>query len=115
MIKPSGHVKITFWRSGERGEAKTLAEETLRVFPVRGWTRYLILLPAITAVALLTMFIFAAFLTLFALGAVGVGLWLWWLRHKLHRAASAQALDGEYAVIKKVQVAKTDPDNLDDD
>jgi hypothetical protein len=115
VIAEGGHVKITFWRPGERGKAKTLAEETVRVFPVRGWARYLILLPAITAAALLTMFFFAAFLTLFALGAVGVGLWLWWLRHKLRRAARSQALDGEYAVIKKVQVAKTDPDNLDDD
>ena len=115
MIEHSGHVKITFWQLGERRKAKTLAEETVRVFPVRGWARYLILLPAITAAAVLTMVLFAAFLTLFALGAVGLGLWLWWLRHKLRRAASAQALDGEYAVIKKVQVAKTDPDNLDDD
>jgi hypothetical protein len=89
-------VKITFWRSGERGEAKPLAEETARVFPVRGWARYLILLPAIIAAALLTMlltmFFFAAFLALFTLGAVGLGLWIWWLRHKLRRAASAQAL-----------------------
>ena len=75
----------------------------MRLIIARGWTSYLILVPAFVTVVLLTMFFFAAFLALFTLGAAGLGLGSWWLRRRLRKARSHQALKGEYVVIKETK------------
>jgi hypothetical protein len=75
----------------------------VRLITARGWIKYLILVPTFVATALVTMFFFAAFLALFTLGAAGLGLGSWWLRRRLRKARSHQALKGEYVVITETK------------
>jgi hypothetical protein len=86
----------------------------VRIFPVRSWTLYLILLPTFVAVILLAIFFFAALLALFTLAVVGFVLRFWWLRRKLGKAADAQTLKGKYVVIEETQITKTNADTADD-
>ena len=85
----------------------------VHLITARGWTRYLILVPAFVAAALVTMFFFAAFLALFTLGAAGLGLWVWWLRRRLRKTISHQALKGEYVLIRETKLVEKNTDNLD--
>jgi hypothetical protein len=78
------------------------------VVPMRGWMKYLILVPAFMGVGLLALFFFIAFVVLFALGTVAFGIWFWWLQRKLRKAAGAQALEGEYVVINETQSVEKD-------
>jgi hypothetical protein len=93
--------KITFWWSSNHGDTRTSTEESMRVFSGGSWLNYLILLPVLIVTVLLAIFFFAAFLALFALAAVGLGLRLWWLRRKLRKSTGAQTLEGDYVVIEK--------------
>jgi hypothetical protein len=85
----------------------------VRLMTARGWARYLILAPTLLAAALITMFFFAAFLALFTLGAVSLGLWSWWLRRRLRKARSPKALKGEYVVTKETKRLEKNLDHLD--
>lgn len=85
----------------------------VRLITARGWARYLILAPTLLAAALITMFFFAAFLALFTLGAVSLGLWSWWLRRRLRKARSHQVLNGEYVLIKETKRFEKNIDHLD--
>ena len=65
-------------------------------------TRYLVLVPTAIAAVFLAIFFFAVFAALFVAGSIGMGIWFWWLRRKLRKAAAAgQPLEGEYTVIEK--------------
>ncbi|MGH8579976.1 MAG: hypothetical protein ACREVK_07615 [Gammaproteobacteria bacterium] len=81
--------------------------------PVRRWTVYLLILPAFVAVALLAALFFAAFLALFAVAGVGLGLWFWWVRRRFRKLARARTLDGEYVVIEETQVIEKKKDGVD--
>ncbi|MGH8644906.1 MAG: hypothetical protein ACREX4_10785 [Gammaproteobacteria bacterium] len=103
--------KITFsWSSEDDG---TRTSERVRIVPVRRWTVYLLILPAFVAVALLAALFFAAFLALFAVAGVGLGLWFWWVRRRFRKLARARTLDGEYVVIEETQVIEKKKDGVD--
>jgi hypothetical protein len=66
------------------------------------WLQYLgLALGGMVAISL-AIFFFAVFAAFFVIGGLGVGIWFWWLRRKLRKAAAAgQPLEGEYVVIEK--------------
>ncbi len=103
-MKGSHGKRITFWWSSKHGDTRTSTEESVRVFSGSSWLYYLILLPALIASVLLAIFFFAAFLPLFVLAAVSIGLRFWWLRRKLRKAAGKQTLEGDYVVIEKTRI-----------
>jgi hypothetical protein len=93
--------KITFWWSSKHGDTRASTEESVRVFSRGSWLNYLILLPLLTVAVLVAIFFFAAFLALFVLAAISLGLRFWWLRRKLCKTAGAQALEGDYVIIEE--------------
>jgi hypothetical protein len=103
-MKDNHGEKITFWWSSKHGDTRTSTEESVRAFSGSNWLHYLILLPVLIIAVLLAIFFFAAFLGLFVLAAVSIGLRLWWLRRKLRKAAGAQALEGDYVVIEESHI-----------
>jgi hypothetical protein len=113
-MKGSHGEKITFWWSSNHGETGTSTEESVRVFSGSNWLHYLILLPVLIVAVLLAVFFFAAFLGLFVLAAVSIGLRLWWLRRKLRKAAGARALEGDYVVIEKTHIIERKDGDMDE-
>lgn len=73
----------------------------MHVFPISRWISYLILFPLSLAAFALTAFFFSAFLALFLIAGSVFGLWIWWLRRKLKKAAQANCLNAEYVVIEE--------------
>ena len=66
------------------------------------WLHYLLALPIVIGALFLAAFFFAAFLALFTVVAIGFALRIWWLRRKLRkRGTQANAMDGEYVVIRE--------------
>ena len=105
--------KITFsWSSGKDG-TRTSGAGTARVVPARRWRFYLVAVPALAAIALLTALFFAAFLALFAVAGVGLGLWFWWVRWRIRKVAGAKMLDGEYVVIEETEIVEKKKDGVD--
>ncbi|MGH8657734.1 MAG: hypothetical protein ACREV4_04415 [Gammaproteobacteria bacterium] len=104
--------KTTFSWSSEDDGTRTSAAERVRIKPVHRWTVYLLVVPAFVAVALLAAFFFAAFLALSVLGAVGLGLWFWWVRRRFRKLARARTLDGEYVLIEETQVIEKKKDGV---
>jgi hypothetical protein len=63
----------------------------------------------------LGIFFFTAFLALFAVAAVGFGLRLWWLRHKLRKTMDAEETqmdveEAEYVVIEDAEIIEESTD-----
>jgi Flp pilus assembly protein TadB len=110
MIKDNGKI-IVRWRS-KPNETRPSGAGIVRVFPVRRWMFYLILLPIFVAATLIGIFFFAAFLALFALAAVVLGLRFWWLRRKLRKSKRIENLEGEYIVIKETHIVGTKTDKV---
>jgi hypothetical protein len=87
-------------------------EETVRVAPVGWagrWALYLALVPVFILLAILGIFFFTAFFALFAVGAAGLALRLWWLRRKLResldeRESERGVSEGEYVVIEDAEI-----------
>ncbi|MGH8615010.1 MAG: hypothetical protein ACREYF_24055 [Gammaproteobacteria bacterium] len=104
--------KITFFGSSEKDGTRTSGAETARIVPAR-WTFYLLAVPAFAAVALLAALFFAAFLALFAIAGVGLGLWFWWVRWRMRKVAGARTLDGDYVVIEETQIIEKKKDGAD--
>jgi len=104
--------KITFSRFSEKNGTRTSAAETARIVPAR-WTFYLLAVPAFAAVALLAALFFAAFVALFAVAGVGLGLWFWWVRWRMRKVARTKTLDGEYVVIEETQIIEKKKDSVD--
>ncbi|MGH8659275.1 MAG: hypothetical protein ACREV4_12595 [Gammaproteobacteria bacterium] len=104
--------KTTFSWSSEDDGTRTSAAERVRIIPVRRWTIYLLVVPAFVAVALLAAFFFAAFVALSILGAVGLGLWFWWVRRRFRKLARTRTLDGECVVIEETQVIEKKNDGV---
>jgi hypothetical protein len=88
----------------KHSNTRTSTEESVRAFSGSNWLHYLILLPVLIVAVLLAIFFFAAFVGLFVLAAVSIGLRLWWLRRKLRKAAGARALEGDYVVIEESHI-----------
>jgi len=93
-----------------RDEKTGSAEDTVHVSrpsPASRWLAYLLLIPAFVVMAILGVFFFTAFLALFAVAAVGLGLRLWWIRRELRKSASAsEAAEGEYLVIEDAEIVE---------
>ncbi len=88
-------------------------EEEVHVFRTSGsgsgvrWLVYLLFVPVFIIMVVLGIFFFTAFLALFAVVAVGLGLRLWWLRRKLRKSAeAAQGEQGEYVVIEDAEIVE---------
>lgn len=80
--------------------------EFVRALRVNRWLVYLVLIPVIAATTLLAIFFFAAFLALFAVVAVVVGLRVWWLRRKFRHSGSVKNFEGQEVVITKARVVE---------
>ncbi|MBP6367542.1 MAG: hypothetical protein KBA82_02615 [Nitrosomonas sp.] len=70
--------KMSGYRQNESGEY-----ERVPVSPVNRWITYAILIPVVTALAMIGVFFFAAFLALLAVAVVVIGIRFWWLRRNL--------------------------------
>ncbi len=105
--------KLTFAWSSEKDGTRTSGAGTARMAPAHRWTSYFLVVPAFAAVALLAALFFAAFLALFAVAAVGLGLWFWWARWRIRKVAGAKTLDGEYVVIEETELIEKKKDNID--
>lgn len=71
-----------------------------RVQP-RGWLAWLVAIPALVLAAVFGFFVFLAVLGLALLVALALGVRLWWLRRRLHRAAAGQPIEGEFVVVRE--------------
>ena len=67
--------KMSGYRQNESGEY-----ERVPVSPVNRWITYAILIPVVTALAMIGVFFFAAFLALLAVAVVVIGIRFWRLR-----------------------------------
>lgn len=105
-MKGSQGKKITIWWSAKHGDTRTSTEESVRVLSGSSWLHYLIMLPVLIAAVLLAIFFFAAFLALFVLAAISLGLRFWWLRRKLRTTPGAQTLEGDYVVIEETDIVE---------
>ncbi len=77
-------------------------EENIHITRANRWGTYLILIPVLALMAVLGMFFFAAFLALFAVAALGLGVRFWWMRRKFHQ--SVQAEEGQSVVIEDAEI-----------
>jgi Flp pilus assembly protein TadB len=96
-------------------------DETVHIFragggsPGKRWLTYLLLAPFLIIMVVLGIFFFTAFLALFAVAAVGFGLRLWWLRHKLRKTMDAEETqmdveEAEYVVIEDAEIIEESTD-----
>jgi Flp pilus assembly protein TadB len=113
MLKANGKITIR-WPAKHR-DATDLQEESVHVFPVSRWISYLILIPLSLAAVVLTAFFFSAFLALFLIAGIVLGVWIWWLRRKLRKSARSEGLGGEYVVIKETHIVETKADKVGDE
>lgn len=104
--------KTIFSWSSEKDGTRTSGAETARIVPAR-WTFYLLVVPAFAAVALLAALFFAAFLAVFAVAGVGLGLWFLWVRWRIRKVVGAKTLDGEYVVIEETEIIAKKKDGVD--
>lgn len=80
----------------------------------RPWLTYLLLAPFVLGMAILGVMFFTAFLALFVLVSVVIGIRIWWLRRKLRRQARSSGqssdtggfLEGEYIVVNEKKAAQ---------
>lgn len=108
MLKANGNIIIR--RPSKHGDTTDLKEESVHVVPVSRWISYLILIPASIAAVFLTAFFFSAFIALFLIAGIVLGLWIWWLRRKLRKSSRSEVLEGEYVVIKETHIVETKTD-----
>ncbi|SCY57797.1 hypothetical protein SAMN05216420_10948 [Nitrosospira sp. Nl5] len=103
--------KIIIRRISRNKETGAPEEEFVHVSSAGRWATYLVLVPLFIIMAVLGIFFFTAFLALFAVAAIGLTFRLWWLRRKLRKSAEAE--EGEYAVIEDAEIIeeKTDKPN----
>lgn len=109
-----GNGKIKIRHKSKHGDKEALSDETEYIVPVSRWKFYLILVPTFIAAALLTIFFFSAFLALFLIAGVVLGLWIWWLRRDLRKSNHVQSVEGEYVVIKETHIVETKNDKVGD-
>jgi Flp pilus assembly protein TadB len=107
--------RIIIKRISRHGNTGGPEDETVHIFragggsPGKRWLTYLLLAPFLIIMVVLGIFFFTAFLALFAVAAVGFGLRLWWLRHKLRKTMDAEETqmdveEAEYVVIEDAEL-----------
>lgn len=101
MNEDHGKIIVTrIFESGQTGEgAKTVA-------PINKWVIYLVLVPVAMVMIVLGAFFFAAFLALFAIAAVAIGVRIWWVRRKLHQEKREE--EGDYTIIEDAEIVESE-------
>ncbi len=79
-----------------------------QIKPVNKWVLYLTIIPVAIVMIALGAFFFAAFLAIFAIAAVVIGIRMWWLRRKYRGQMQAEKENGEYTIIEDVEYVDTD-------
>ena len=113
--------RIIIKRLSRHGNTGGPEDETVHIFragggsPGKRWLTYLLLAPFLIIMVVLGIFFFTAFLALFAVAAVGFGLRLWWLRHKLRKTMDAEETqmdveEAEYVVIEDAEIIEESTD-----
>lgn len=105
--------KIIIRRISRNKETGAPEEEFVHASSAGRWATYLVLVPLFIIMAVLGIFFFTAFLALFAIAAIGLTLRLWWLRRKLRKSAEAE--EGEYAVIEDAEIIEEQTRDKPDD
>ena len=90
-------------------------EYSPKIKPVNKWALYLTIIPVAIVMIVLGAFFFAAFLAIFAIAVVVIGIRIWWLRRKYkgqtqsttHQSATEE---GEYTIIEDAEYVDTEKD-----
>ena len=81
-----------------------------KIKPINKWVLYLTIIPVAIVMIALGAFFFAAFLAIFAIAAVVIGVRIWWLRRKYQGQVQSEKEDGDYTIIEDVEYVDTEKD-----
>ena len=81
-----------------------------KIKPINKWVLYLTIIPVAIVMITLGAFFFAAFLAIFAIAAVVIGVRIWWLRRKYQGQVQSEKEDGDYTIIEDVEYVDTEKD-----
>ena len=110
-MKPRGQIIIR-WPAMHR-TATDLHGVSIRVAPVHRWAVYLIAIVLTLTGLIFTAFFLSIVLGVFLIAGSAFGIWVWWMRRKLHQSAHAhhsEILEGEYVVVQEVRSADAETD-----
>ena len=87
-----------------------------KIKPINKWVLYLTIIPVAIVMIALGAFFFAAFLAIFAIAAVVIGIRIWWLRRKYQSQAQSTTQqsateEGEYTIIDDAEFVDTEKDS----
>ena len=113
-VKTHNHI-IVRW-SNHDGDAGGSHKASVRKFQVNRWAAYLVAIPLMLVAGVAAVFFVSAFLALFVLAGGAFGIWVWWMRRKLHQSAQprqSEVLEGEYVVVQEVHGTHTETDRAE--
>lgn len=85
-------------------------EYSPKIKPINKWALYLTIIPIAIVMIVLGAFFFAAFLAIFAIAVVVIGIRIWWLRRKYKGQTQSMAEEGEYTIIEDAEYVDTEKD-----
>ena len=97
--------KIRYTLASNQG-GESSSHETIQISAISRWKIYLILVLAFLAVAFLSILFFSLLLPLVLGSGMLLGVWVWWIRHKLLSAMPAEILEENYAVVYEYTLLK---------